>query len=96
MLDPATYYHSVIFRQLQAGSLAPLVENYYTTSVSAYGREVKLPGVRDIHVVGRASYLGIVCPLRSDHVSIVAWYLATIDDPGMPGGFNSNTWIAGR
>ena len=93
LLDPATFYHTVIFQRLQAGALAPLVENYYTTSPSAYGREVRLPGVRDVHVVGQAYYAGVICPIRSDHVSLVAWYLTTIDDRAASGGFNTNAWI---
>ena len=92
-LDPATFYHAVIFQQLQAGSLAPLVENYWTESPSAFGKEVRLPGVRDHHVTGHAFYYGIVRPLRSDHVSIVSWYLGTIENPTIAGGFNSNQWI---
>ena len=93
LLDPATYYHKVIFQRLRAGSLAPLVENYWTASPSAYGNEVRLPGVLDYHVAGHAFYLGVVCPIRSDHVSIVIWYLETIADPNRPGGFNTNRWI---
>ena len=93
LLDPATYYHSVIFEQLQAGSLAPLVENYWTASPSAYGNEVRLPGVRDYHITGQSYYLGVFLPIRSDHVSIVIWYLATIEDRSRHGGFNTNPWI---
>ncbi len=93
LLDPATFYHEVIFQQLQAGSLAPLVENYWTASPSAYGNEVRLPGVRDYHVTGRSYYLGVFCPIRSDHVSIVVWYLTTIENGTIDGGFNTNRWI---
>lgn len=93
LLDPATFYHKVIFQQLRAGSLAPLVENYWTSSPSAYGNEVRLAGVRDYHVTGRSFYYGVVCPVRSDHVSIVTWYLTTIENPALGGGFNTNGWI---
>ena len=93
LLDPATYYHSVIFQQLKAGSQAPLVENYWTASPSAYGKEVRLPGVRDHHVAGRSYYFGVFCPIRSDHLFVVSWYLSTIEDPSMIGGFNTNQWI---
>ena len=96
LLDPATFYHSVIFHQLRAGSLAPLVENYWTASPSAYGNEVRLPGVRDYHVPGRTYYFGVIYPTRSDHVSIVTWYLSTVDNPLVEGGFNSNRWLTGR
>lgn len=93
LLDPATYYHSVIFQQLHAGSLAPLVENYWTSSPSAFGKEVRLPGVLDHQVTGHAYYFGVVCPVRSDHISIVIWYLGTVEDSTQPGGFNTNRWI---
>ena len=93
MLDPATFYHAVIFQQLQAGSLAPLVENYWTESPSAFGNEARLPGVRDYHVTGQSYYYGMIRPLRSDHVSIVSWYLGTIEHPGTTIGFNTNQWI---
>ena len=93
LLDPATYYHAVIFQQLQAGSLAPLVENYWTASPSAYGNEVRLPGVHDYHVTGHSYYYGVVRPLRSDHVSIVTWYLMTIENPTTGAGFNTNRWM---
>ncbi len=93
LLEPASYYHAVIFQQLQAGSLAPVVENYFTTSPSAYGKEVHLAGVRDHHVSGRSFYYGVINPIRSDHVSIVVWYLATIGDRQNQQGFNTNTWI---
>ncbi len=93
LLDPATYYHSVIFEKLKAGSLAPLVENYWTASPSAFGKEVRLPGVRDYHVAGRSYYFGVFCPIRSDHVFVVHWYLSTIENPTLQGGFNTNLWI---
>ena len=93
LLDPATFYHSVIFQQLQAGTLAPLVENYWTASPSAYGKEVRLAGVRDFHVTGHSYYYGVIRPIRSDHVSIVIWYLATVEHSEKTEGFNSNRWI---
>lgn len=93
LLEPATYYHALIFQELQAGTLAPLVENYYTESPSAFGREVHLPGVRDYHVDGRAGVLGVVRPLRSDHLGLFQWYLATVKDRTIPAGFNTNRWL---
>ena len=93
LLDPATYYHTVIFQQLRAGSLAPLVENYWTSSPSAFGREVRLPGVQDHHVDGRSFYLGVVNPARSDHLFVVNWYLTTVENRSTGQGFNTNRWI---
>ena len=90
LIDPATFYHQVIFERLGAGSLAPLVENYWTPGPSAYGNEVRFAGVRDIRVEGRAPLTGVVCPLRSDHLSLVDWYTLTAANPSFPGGFNTS------
>jgi len=90
LLDPATFYHEVIFERLSAGALAPLVENYWSPGPSAYGNEVRLPGVRDVRVDGRAPFSGVVCPLRSDHISLVTWYLSTVEDPSRPMGYNTS------
>ena len=96
LLEAATFYHAVIFERLHAGSLAPVVENYWTSGPSAWGKEVQLPGVRSYHVAGNARYWGVVRPARSDHVSIVAWYLGTVEDPASGAGFNTNRWVAPR
>ena len=96
LLEAATFYHALIFQELHAGSLAPVVENYWTAGPSAWGKAVNLPGVRSYHVDGRAQYWGVVRPARSDHVSIVAWYVRTVEEPASGIGFNTNGWIAPR
>jgi pimeloyl-ACP methyl ester carboxylesterase len=88
LLEPATYYHAIIFERLGAGSLSPVVENYWASGPSAYGNEVALPGIRNYRVDGAGSYMGVVCPLQSDHIHIVRWYLDTIERPGLGHGFN--------
>ncbi len=90
LLDPATFYHEVIFERLEAGALAPRVENYWSPGPSAYGKEVQLAGVLNYRVVGTASYGGVIFPLRSDHISIVGWYLGSVEDPGLSWGFNTS------
>ena len=90
LLEPATYYHSLVFERMAAGSLAPLVENYWCPGPSAYGREVSIPGVRNFRVDGPASYAGVLCPLRSDHLFIVRWYLETVEDPRRAWGYNTS------
>ncbi len=90
LLDPATFYHEVIFERLNAGALAARVENYWSPGPSAYGKEVRLPGVRDFRVEGRAPVSGVLCPLRSDHLFVVSWYLATVEDPARAMGFNAS------
>ena len=96
LLDPASYYHSVIFERLEAGSLAAVVENYWSPGPSAYGREVALRGVRNYRVDGTASYAGVICPLRSDHLFIVRWYLDTIERPAGELGFNRSSLLVGN
>lgn len=96
LLDPATIYHEVIFERLKAGSLAPRVENYWSPGPSAYGREVALPGVWDYRVEGTSRYSGVLLPLRSDHLSIVNWYLGSVENPRLPWGFNTSPIGFGR
>jgi len=94
LLDPATFYHEIVFERLGAGSLAPVVENYWAPGPSAYGREVALPGVRNYRVDGPASHLGVLCPLRSDHLYVVRWYLETVEHRGIDAGFNRSVLLA--
>ena len=88
LLEPASFHHAILFERLEAGSLAPIVENYWAPGPSAYGREVLLPGVCSYRVDGPASYAGVLCPLRSDHLYIVQWYFETVEHPGLMAGFN--------
>jgi pimeloyl-ACP methyl ester carboxylesterase len=81
LLDPATFYHELLFERLEAGSLAPVVENYWSPSPSAFGQEVALPGVRNFMVPGRTHYVGIVWPLQADHLFIVRWYFQVLERP---------------
>ncbi len=90
LLEPAAYYHGIVFGRLEAGSLAPVVENYWAPGPSGYGREAAWPGVRNYRVDGPASYFGVLCPLQSDHLFIVRWYLETIERPGLASGFNQS------
>jgi pimeloyl-ACP methyl ester carboxylesterase len=96
LLEPATYYHGVLFDRLAAGSAALIVENYWIPGPSAYGRAVSKPGVRSFQVASRSPYFGVVCPLRSDHLYIVHWYLGTIADPTCPSGFNVSRLLVSR
>jgi pimeloyl-ACP methyl ester carboxylesterase len=93
LLDPAAYYHSIVFERLEAGSLCPSVENYWSPGPSAYGKEVHSPGVRNYRVAPTASIAGVFRPLRSDHLSIVRWYLGTIERPERPWGFNTSSLL---
>ncbi|WP_435006144.1 hypothetical protein P12x_003793 [Tundrisphaera lichenicola] len=95
LLDPATYYHSLIFKELEVGSLAPIVENYWSPGPSAFGNEVAVPGVLNYRVDSSTHFVGLFCPLRSDHLLLVRWYLKTVEDPRWPGGFNSSPFTNG-
>jgi pimeloyl-ACP methyl ester carboxylesterase len=94
LLDPASYYHSIVFERHQAGTLCPVVENYWLPGPSAYGKESATPGVRNYRIVGPAPYFGVVWPLRSDHLYIVQWYLGTIEDPNCRCGFNQSVLLS--
>lgn len=95
LLEPATFYHPVIFERLAAGSLAHRVENYWAPGPSAFGRAVPLPGIRNYRVPGPNQLAGLVLPLRSDHLYVVSWYLATAADPTRVDGFNQSALIRG-
>jgi pimeloyl-ACP methyl ester carboxylesterase len=90
LLEPAAYYHSYIFDRMAEGLPCPIVENYWSPGPSAYGKEVALPGVRNFRIDGPGSFAGVICPLRSDHLSIVRWYLRTIEHPETRTGFNTS------
>jgi pimeloyl-ACP methyl ester carboxylesterase len=90
LLDPAAYYHSYIFDRMQEGLPCPIVENYWSPGPSAYGKEVAVPGVRNYRVDGPASFAGVICPLRSDHLFLVRWYFRTVEQPDLSYGFNTS------
>lgn len=90
LLDPATCYHRLVFERLHAGTAALRVENYWAPGPSGYGRAVACPHVRNVRVAGATPWLGTALPLRSSHLSLVRWYIATAEDPSYPGGFNAS------
>jgi pimeloyl-ACP methyl ester carboxylesterase len=90
LLDPAAYYHHVIFDRLAAGTSAGRVENYWAPAPSGYGRAVTQPGVRNVRVDGQTPWLGVVAPIRSAHLDVVRWYLATVEDRTSATGFNAS------
>jgi pimeloyl-ACP methyl ester carboxylesterase len=92
-LDPAGFYHEILFDRLAAGSAAGRVENCWAAGPSGYGRASRRAGVVDVRVVGRTPFLGVVAPTRSGHLDIVRWYVATAADPTCPHGFNASVLI---
>ena len=95
LLEPASSYHSVVFDRLAAGSAAYRVENYWAPGPSGFGNHVPHQGVRNWQVDGPTPYLGIVSPRHSSHLAVVRWYLATVDDPNCPAGFNHSLLLGG-
>jgi pimeloyl-ACP methyl ester carboxylesterase len=97
LLDPATFHHETIFGTLAAGTAAPIVENFWASGPSGYGRAVDAPGVRNMQVDGPTPYLGTVWPLRSSHFYTVQWYIATAQAPTVttdpPQGFNTSALL---
>jgi pimeloyl-ACP methyl ester carboxylesterase len=94
LLDPATYYHSIVFRDLAAGSAALRVENYWAPGPCGFGGEARAAGVRDMRIDGPRTLLGALCPLRFEHVYVVRWYIATAAEPACPAGFNTSLLLA--
>jgi pimeloyl-ACP methyl ester carboxylesterase len=89
-LEPAAYYHESLFERLGAGSTATRVENYWAAGPSGFGQTAAYPGVFNAHVHGRTPWLGVVAPMRSGHLDIVRWYVATAAHPECPLGFNAS------
>ncbi|WP_406693999.1 hypothetical protein V5E97_23440 [Singulisphaera sp. Ch08] len=94
LLDPAVTYHGLIFDVLAAGSSARFVENYWATRPSGYGHEAPRAGVWNTRVDGPTPYFGAVSPVHSNHFHVVEWYLASVANPRIPGGFNRSLLVA--
>lgn len=95
LLEPAASYHPLVFNLLAAGASARRVENYWSPDPGAFGREAASPGVEDIRIDGPRPHLGVVNPRHSSHLYVVKWYITTIDDPGIPSGFNRSLILRG-
>jgi pimeloyl-ACP methyl ester carboxylesterase len=93
LLETAASYHSIVFGHLAAGTAARVVENYWVPGPSAFGRAAAYAGVRNCVAPSRSPYFGLVCPLRSDHLYVVRWYLATVSQPNASGGFNTSVLV---
>jgi pimeloyl-ACP methyl ester carboxylesterase len=92
-LEPAAFYHPVLFGRLAAGSAASKVENYWAAGPSGYGQVAPYAGVTNARVHGRTPWLGVVMPTRSGHLDIVRWYAATAEHPECPLGFNASVLL---
>jgi pimeloyl-ACP methyl ester carboxylesterase len=94
LLETATSYHSTVFERLAAGSSATVVENYWIPSPSALGKAVGYAGVRNWMLPSQSPFFGVICPLHSDHLYAVRWYLATVANPHVAAGFNHSVILA--
>jgi pimeloyl-ACP methyl ester carboxylesterase len=94
LLEPASFYHGLVFERLAATSSARRVENYWSPDPSAYGRAVTTPGVHNTRVNGPRPILGVISPRRSSHLYVVEWYITTIEDPNRATGFNRSLLLA--
>lgn len=93
VLEPAAYYHATLFERLGAASAATRVENYWAAGPSGFGQCAPYANVSNARVHGRTPWLGVVAPLRSGHLDIVRWYVATAEHPECPSGFNSSVLL---
>jgi hypothetical protein len=88
LLDPAAGYHDVVFDQLEAGTSAVRVENCWAPGLTGFGRAVGHAGVRNVRVDGPAVGPATLLAPRPAHLNVVHWYLDTVADRSLPGGFN--------
>jgi pimeloyl-ACP methyl ester carboxylesterase len=93
LLDPATYYHDIVFGRLAVGSCARVAEHYWAPGPTGFSRSVVYPGVRDLRLAVPGTWRGVVDPFHSAHVNAVRWYIDTAADPSYPGGFNTSVCL---
>jgi hypothetical protein len=95
LIDPASFHHDVIFGQLCLTRSAARVENYWAPGPSGYGGNADFAGVWNYRVPGPGGLLGAPTISKSDHINTARFYLATIEDPAHPAGFNTSHVLRG-
>lgn len=95
LLEPASFYHHVVFERLAAGSTASRVDHYWAPGPSGYSREVGHAGVCNYRVEIPTPVLALVHPLRSGHIHVVRWYLSTVEDRSRTVGYNASVFGGG-
>ncbi len=94
LLEPASFYHSIVFERLAAGSSARKVDHYWAPGPSGFSREVGHPGVFNYRVEIPSPVLAAVHPMRSGHIHVVRWYLTTVEDRSCPVGYNASVFAS--
>ena len=89
LLDPAAFYHNIIFDRMAAGTTAARVEHYWAPGPSGYSRAANRPGVLDIRVNLPSPVIGVMAPSRSAHWGLVHWYIQTVENRATPNGYNA-------
>ncbi len=95
LLEPASFYHHIVFERLAAGTTALRVEHYWAPGPSGYSREVGHPNIWNYRVEVPTPILATVHPLRSGHIHVVRWYLTTVDDRTSRVGYNVSALARG-
>jgi hypothetical protein len=75
LLDPAASQHALIFGALRAGSAGGIVEHFWATGPSGFGRPVDYANVTDRSFSGPAGWRGFFFPDQLDHLHIVRWHI---------------------
>ncbi len=88
LLDPAAFYHDIIFDRMGAGTTAASVEHYWAPGPSGYSRAVHREGVWNFRVDVPSPVIGIVSMPRSAHWRVVHWYIETVENANASGGYN--------
>lgn len=76
LLDPIPSHHRILFEQLRAASVARQVDHVWAAGPSGFGREAAYPGVANRRLEPQTGVLGLVRPLRVDHLNTVRWFIA--------------------
>jgi hypothetical protein len=95
LLDPATFYHDLVFRRLAIGSCCVTVEHYWASGPTGFSRQVSEPGIRDLRVNVPGTWRGMVAPNQSAHMNVARWYIETVAQPERSDGFNASVFSRG-
>ncbi len=87
LLDPAAFYHDIVFERMAVETSAQRVEHYWAPGPSGFSKPVNRAGVWDVRVDVPSPLIGLVSMPRSAHWGVVRWYIGTVEHPSLPYGY---------
>lgn len=91
LLEPVATHHPLLFGVLQPTLHAEIVDHYWAASPSGLGGPAPDPAVFSHQLMFEPPGPPLlISPFTNDHTALPFWYLATADDPALPGGFNDS------